>query len=216
MAIEDDIIEISTLAEQLAWWMQEVALPSIASQVGREHAPPLSQELRDKFEAIGRHARQLQQLLTVHPEAAHKLSLCNPSGVCIGGVNWYDSYADAMAQIGNFFHTQAQKYPHHDDVERLPLETDFHCRKESERAISKLGTSFPLNASQQAIVDLIGETGHRLTKVGILDALNAKGLTASPGTTGQTLAALTQFGVLTNLRDHHGRGYGLPEWTEES
>ncbi|MHB9081059.1 MAG: hypothetical protein ACYC3X_26605 [Pirellulaceae bacterium] len=71
-----------------------------------------------------------------------------------------------------------------------------------------------LNTSQQAIVDLLRTTGHRLTTTGILDGLSAAGLVVSEGMTKQTLAVLGQFGILTNSKSAKPPGYGLPEWEQ--
>lgn len=68
--------------------------------------------------------------------------------------------------------------------------------------------------SELAIFAVLREAGKRLTKNGILSALSSKGINASEGMTGQTLATLKRFGFLTNQTDSYGKGYGLPEWSK--
>ncbi len=72
-----------------------------------------------------------------------------------------------------------------------------------------------LRPHQQEIIDAIRDAGNRLTTDEILAVLEKKGTHRSEGTTKNTLAALVQFGPLTNKTDEYGRGYGLPEWDEK-
>lgn len=70
-----------------------------------------------------------------------------------------------------------------------------------------------LRPQQQEIVDVIREAGRRLTTDEVLAALERKGKRRSEGTTKIILAAMVQFGPLTNSTDKYGRGYGLPDWS---
>jgi hypothetical protein len=69
--------------------------------------------------------------------------------------------------------------------------------------------------SEKEIFAILRETGRRLTKEGILDALEKQdGISRSAGTLGQTLSTLKRFGFLTNMTDEKGKGYGLREWSK--
>lgn len=65
-----------------------------------------------------------------------------------------------------------------------------------------------LTDGQQEIIDVIRTTGKRLQTKDILNALP----NSSEGTTKIYLAELMRRDILNNLRDSHGKGYGLPEW----
>ena len=69
-----------------------------------------------------------------------------------------------------------------------------------------------LSDAEQRILDLIRETGHRMTTKETIAELESRYGPTSEGTTKVTLATLVRRELLTNLKDATPRGYGLPEW----
>jgi hypothetical protein len=69
-----------------------------------------------------------------------------------------------------------------------------------------------LSPGRQRIVDVIQETGHRMTTEQILAAIREIDKVASSGTTKQYLAELVDRGILDNRQDVQPNGYGLQEW----
>ena len=69
-----------------------------------------------------------------------------------------------------------------------------------------------LSPGRQAIVNVIRESGRRMTTKEILGALAKRETVASEGTTKVYLSLLREAAILTNGKDSRGKGYGLAEW----
>lgn len=66
------------------------------------------------------------------------------------------------------------------------------------------------------IKQALKHAGHRLTTVGVQDAMARLNLGWSESTVKATLSAAVDAGLLTNCQSGSPRGYGLPEWDAEA
>lgn len=73
--------------------------------------------------------------------------------------------------------------------------------------------SIRLSDAEKDIIGVIRDTGQRLSRKGVFDALSKIGKLPSVGTTNTTLAAMVRHGILTHEKDSNPSGYGLPEWS---
>jgi hypothetical protein len=99
-----------------------------------------------------------------------------------------------------------------------PVRRFFYAVVDTARGLHDLSpkSTVRLSKAEKRIVDLIRETGHRMTTNAIMAGLETHNGSASLGTTKGALAALGRRDVLDNRQDVVPNGYGLFEWSLEA